>query len=71
MSVLINHASELAGTKRKLFYWAHGLAEKYEINKDQGGMYNFKLGLANKIIFIAGQIRGRWLRCGGDCAWRV
>jgi long-chain acyl-CoA synthetase len=43
--------NELTGTKRKLFFWAHGLAEKYEINKDQGAMYGFKLGLANKIIF--------------------
>lgn len=48
---IMQKGNELTGTKRKLFYWAHGLAEKYEINKDQGGMYNFKLGLANKIIF--------------------
>jgi long-chain acyl-CoA synthetase len=48
---IMQKGNELTGTKRKLFFWAHGLAEKYEINKDQGGMYNFKLGLANKIIF--------------------
>lgn len=48
---IMQKGSELTGTRRKLFYWAHGLAEKFEINKDQGGMYNFKLGLANKIIF--------------------
>ncbi|MEO7393645.1 MAG: long-chain fatty acid--CoA ligase [Chitinophagaceae bacterium] len=43
--------NELAGIKKKLFFWAHSLAEKFEINKDQGPWYNFQLGLANKIIF--------------------
>ena len=43
--------AELTGIKRKLFFWAHDLATKYEINKSQGAWYNFKLALANKIIF--------------------
>ena len=43
--------NELTGIKRKLFFWAHSLAEKFEINKNQGGWYNFQLALANKIIF--------------------
>src|ERR1019366_2840903 len=43
--------NELTGIKRKLFFWAHGLAEKFEINKTQGALYNFQLGLANKIVF--------------------
>lgn len=43
--------AELTGIKKKLFFWAHGLAEKFEINKNQGFWYNFQLGLANKIIF--------------------
>jgi long-chain acyl-CoA synthetase len=43
--------NELTGTKRKLFFWAHGLAEKFEINKNQGLWYNMQLALANKIIF--------------------
>lgn len=42
---------ELTGIKKKLFFWAHGLAEKFEINKNQGFWYNFQLGLANKLIF--------------------
>ena len=45
------HRNELTGTKRKLFFWAHGLAEKFEINKNLGAWYNFKLSIANKIIF--------------------
>ena len=43
--------SELTGIKKKLFFWAHGLAEKFEINKNQGAWYNAQLALANKIIF--------------------
>ncbi len=43
--------SELTGVKRKLFFWAHSLAAKYEINKDQGVMYNMQLAIANKLIF--------------------
>ncbi|ULQ51280.1 AMP-dependent synthetase/ligase [Flavihumibacter fluvii] len=42
---------ELTGIKRKLFYWAHDLAEKFEINKDLGFWYNTQLSIANKIVF--------------------
>jgi long-chain acyl-CoA synthetase len=42
---------ELSGIKRKLFYWAHGLATKFEINKNQGAYYNLQLSLARKLIF--------------------
>jgi len=41
----------LTGAKRKLFFWAHSLAEKFEINRQQGFWYNMQLALANKIIF--------------------
>jgi len=43
--------SHLKGVKRKLFYWAHDLAEKFEINKNNGAWYNIQLSLANKLIF--------------------
>ena len=43
--------AELTGVKRKLFFWAHGLAEKFEINKNQGMLYNMQLAIANKLIF--------------------
>jgi len=43
--------SELTGTKKKLFFWAHDLATRYEINKNQGMWYNLQLSLANKLIF--------------------
>jgi len=48
---IMQKGSELTGLKKKLFFWAHELAEKFEINKDQGSWYNFQLGLANKLIF--------------------
>ncbi len=43
--------NELTGFKRKLFFWAHDLAAKYEINKPLGAWYNLQLSLANKLIF--------------------
>lgn len=48
---IMQKGQELTGIKRKLFFWAHGLAEKFEINKNQGWLYNMQLSLANKIIF--------------------
>lgn len=48
---IMEKGQELTGTKRKLFYWAHSLAEKFEINKDLGTWYNIQLALANKIVF--------------------
>lgn len=43
--------AELTGIKKKLFYWAHDLAVRYEINKDMGFSYRLQLALANKLIF--------------------
>jgi long-chain acyl-CoA synthetase len=48
---IMQKGNELTGIKRKLFFWAHGLAEKFEINKNQGFSYNLQLALANKIVF--------------------
>jgi long-chain acyl-CoA synthetase len=41
----------LTGVKRKLFFWAHDLANKYEINKPLPLGYRLQLAMANKIIF--------------------
>jgi long-chain acyl-CoA synthetase len=43
--------NDLTGTKRKLFFWAHELAEKFEINQPLSFWYKLKLSIANKIIF--------------------
>lgn len=48
---IMQKGAELTGVKKKLFFWAHDLAEKFEINKNMGAWYNFKLAIANKIIF--------------------
>lgn len=48
---IMQKGMDLSGVKKKLFFWAHGLAEKFEINKSQGIGYNMQLSLANKLIF--------------------
>jgi len=48
---IMQKGNELTGTKKKLFFWAHALAEKFEINKSQGLWYSMQLALANKLIF--------------------
>ncbi|MFN8288994.1 MAG: long-chain fatty acid--CoA ligase [Chitinophagaceae bacterium] len=48
---IMQKGNELTGLKKKLFFWAHSLAEKFEINTRQGFWYKFKLAIANKIIF--------------------
>ncbi|MCA6448169.1 MAG: AMP-binding protein, partial [Chitinophagaceae bacterium] len=43
--------NEQSGVKRKLFFWAVDLAEKYD-NRISGGIwYNIQLAIANKLIF--------------------
>jgi long-chain acyl-CoA synthetase len=48
---IMQKGSELTGVKKKLFFWAHGLAARYEINKPMGAWYDLQLSLANKLIF--------------------
>ncbi|HXB32570.1 MAG TPA: long-chain fatty acid--CoA ligase [Puia sp.] len=48
---IMHKGAELTGVKKKMFYWAHDLAAKYEINKPMGAWYNLQLSLANKLIF--------------------
>jgi len=43
--------NELKGVKRKLFFWAHDLANKYEINKALPLSYRIQLAVANKVVF--------------------
>ncbi|HLG38819.1 MAG TPA: AMP-binding protein, partial [Chitinophagaceae bacterium] len=48
---IMQKGGELTGLKKKLFFWAHSLAERFEINVNQGMWYRMKLNVANKIIF--------------------
>lgn len=42
---------ELTGIKKMLFYWAVGLGEQWEPYGANGAFYEWKLGIANKLIF--------------------
>jgi len=73
---IMQKGNELTGTKKKLFFWAHGLAEKFEINKNQGAWYNMQLALANKLIFSKWrEALGNNIRCvvtgGAACQVRL
>lgn len=48
---IMSKGAELTGIKKKLFFWAHELATKFELNKNQGPWYNLQLSIANKLIF--------------------
>ncbi len=48
---IMSKGNELTGIKRKLFYWAVALAEKYDNRKSGGLWYTMQLAMANKLIF--------------------
>ncbi|HYJ37707.1 MAG TPA: long-chain fatty acid--CoA ligase [Chitinophagaceae bacterium] len=48
---IMSKGNELKGVKRKLFFWAHDLANKFEINKPMPAWYKIQLALANKLVF--------------------
>ena len=48
---IMNKGAELTGVKKRLFFWAHGLAARFELNKSMGFWYDWQLALANKLIF--------------------
>lgn len=48
---IMSKGNELTGLKRKLFFWAVDLAEKYDNLKSGGLWYNIQLAIANKLIF--------------------
>ncbi len=48
---IMQKGASLTGIKKKLFYWAVGLAEKYNIPNHQNLWYKLQLMMANKIIF--------------------
>jgi long-chain acyl-CoA synthetase len=48
---IMSKGNELEGVKRKLFFWAVQLAEKYDNNVSGGIWYKSQLALANKLVF--------------------
>ena len=43
--------AEQTGIKRKLFYWAVALGDKYDNQRSGGLWYNLQLAIANKLVF--------------------
>jgi len=48
---IMQKGNELTGIKRKLFFWAVSLGERYDNIKSGGIGYNMQLAIANKLIF--------------------
>ena len=48
---IMEKGTALEGFKRKLFFWAIDLGLQYELGKDLGWWYNFRLAIARKLIF--------------------
>jgi long-chain acyl-CoA synthetase len=46
---IMEKGKDLKGIKRGIFFWSLALAEKYDHNN--GWWYNFKLGIARKLVF--------------------
>ncbi|MCW5909025.1 MAG: long-chain fatty acid--CoA ligase [Chitinophagales bacterium] len=58
--------NELTGFKRKLFFWSIDLGAQYELGGNKGWWYNFKLGIARKLVF------SKWLEAlGGEVQFIV
>jgi len=48
---IIAKGHELTGIKKKLFFWAVDIGNRFEIDKNQGWWYRMQLALVNKLIF--------------------
>ena len=48
---IVDKGSQLKGIKKRLFFWALALGEKYEAYHKNGPFYYFKLKIAKKLIF--------------------
>ena len=48
---IMGKAEELSGIKKALFHWAVKLGEQWEPYRKNGAWYEFKLSIANKLIF--------------------
>jgi long-chain acyl-CoA synthetase len=48
---ILKKAETVSSTKKKLFFWALGLAEQYDLHAKKSIAYKIQLALANKIVF--------------------
>jgi long-chain acyl-CoA synthetase len=49
---IVEKGSALTGIKRKLFFWALDLANRYELYGKNGAWYEFQRAIADKLIFV-------------------
>jgi len=60
---IVSKGEELTGVKRKLFFWALGLANRYDNVRSPGPLYDLQLKIADRIIFskwraaLGGQVK--------------
>ena len=62
---IVNTGRELKGVKKALFFWALKVGDKFDPNPaNRTALYNFKLAIANKLIFskwreaLGGELKG-------------
>ncbi len=48
---IMEKGAQQTGIKKQLFYWAHDLATRFELNTSQGAWYTLQLKIANMLIF--------------------
>ncbi len=48
---IIAKGKALKGIKKTIFFWAVNLGQRYELNRANGGFYEWKLKIANKLVF--------------------
>lgn len=48
---IMERGNALTGFKRKLFFWSIDLGLQYELGVNKGWWYNFRLGIARKLVF--------------------
>lgn len=48
---IVDKGSSLTGLKKRLFFWAVELGERFELDRKNGWWYHFQLDIARKIIF--------------------
>lgn len=48
---IVAKGNDLTGFKKKLFFWSLDLGMQYDVQGKNGGWYNFKLGIARKLVF--------------------
>ncbi len=47
---IMGKGQELSGIKKSLFFWSVGIADKFDVSKNQGPWYHTKLNIANKLV---------------------